>query len=78
VTIALIKEKGGIEVERESPEMEFDRAKLTKRLKSSQPAGFKFIYRFSQKVAFEVKFDSSGKVEDVQDVRTIADLLQTR
>ena len=41
-------------------------------------AGFVLEYFFSPQVAFEVIFDAAGCVEQLQDVATMADLLQTR
>jgi hypothetical protein len=40
--------------------------------------GFILEYFFSQQVAFEVSFDGKGKVVSIDDVRTMADLFQTR
>lgn len=44
----------------------------------SMPHGFVFEYRFSQSIAFAVHFDSLGTVTSVQDLMTMADLLQTK
>ena len=44
----------------------------------SLPHGFVFEYRFSQSVAFAVHFDDLGTVTLVQDLITMADLLQTK
>lgn len=49
-------------------------------IKNNQvPDGFYLKYFFSHQVAFQVFFDSSGKVEyGPEDMATMADLLQTR
>jgi hypothetical protein len=79
VSRSILKEKDGTETIKEGTEVEFDRSKLATKVKNGQvPAGFKFIYRFSQRVAFQVTFDSSGNVEEVADIMTEADLLHTR
>ncbi|MGD8453348.1 MAG: hypothetical protein PVJ57_16165 [Phycisphaerae bacterium] len=40
--------------------------------------GFVFDYNFSHQVAFEVWFDAAGEVTEVNDLATMADLLDTR
>ncbi len=40
--------------------------------------GFIFEYRFSEQVAFAVEFDGTGTAVAVNDLTTMADLLQTR
>jgi len=42
------------------------------------PNGFTIEYKFSEQVAFEVVFNKAGLVTDVEDVQTIADLLDSR
>ncbi len=55
----------------------FSRERVAKRLKeNSLPRGFKATFRYSDKVAFTVKFDGTGSVEYVTDAITMADLLQ--
>ena len=52
---------------------------LAARLAANQaPEGFVIEYYFSAQVAFEVVFDSTGLVNEVNDVMTTADLLGTR
>ena len=40
------------------------------------PDGFVVHYRFSESVAFDVHFDNTGNVTDIEDAMTMADLLQ--
>jgi hypothetical protein len=47
-------------------------------LKKELPNGFSLEYVFSQQAAFDVTFDSAGKVTHIEDVKTMADLLDTR
>ncbi len=62
-----------------SPGKEFDADQVVAKIKRKElPNGFTIEYIFSQQSAFEVLFDSSGKVTDVEDVMTMADLLDTR
>jgi hypothetical protein len=42
------------------------------------PYGFVFDYRITEHVAFRVTFDKTAVVESVGDLRTMADLLDTR
>jgi hypothetical protein len=42
------------------------------------PYGFIFRYYFSPQVAFRVWFNSNGLVQSIEDVMTMADLLDTR
>lgn len=78
-SISLVKEKKGFEHETMGPEVEFNRSRLASRINNGEvPQGFMFVYRYSERVAFAVRFDGNGKVTDVQDVMTMADLLQTR
>ncbi len=45
---------------------------------NSLPNGFRFEFIYSAQAAFAVNFDSSGTVTHVEDIATMADLLQTR
>ena len=61
------------------PAVDFSADQLTARVKRKElPNGFTIEYMFSQQAAFEVLFDSTGKVTDVEDVKTMADLLDSR
>ena len=65
-------------VERGTP-IPFDRGLMTRDMAASNfPDGFVFPYQFSHQVAFEVEFDAKGTVIGVADMRTMADLLDTR
>lgn len=65
-------------VERGTP-IPFDRALMTRDMAAGGfPDGFIFPYQFSHQVAFEVEFDAKGIVTGVADMRTMADLLDTR
>lgn len=81
-TISLSKRKVGkrtIEELMIGPKVEFNRAKVSRRLTNGEyPQGFILSYMFSEQVAFAVEFDSKGVVVDVSDETTIADLLQSR
>ena len=78
-SMSILKDKDGNESTKVGIEVEFDRSKLAGRVKNGEVrAGFKFVYRFSEKVAFEVTFDGSGNVDSVEDIMTMADLLHTR
>lgn len=78
-SMSILKDKDGNEMTKVGTEVELDRSKLAGRVKNGEVgAGFKFVYRFSEKVAFEVTFDGSGNVVDVEDIMTMADLLHTR
>lgn len=77
--ISMIKDKDGNEYPKPGPEVNLDRTKLASRVKNGEVrGGFIFVYRYSEKVAFEVTFDSSGNVTSVDDIATMADLLHTR
>lgn len=57
----------------------FDEKKVEQRIKDKMvPEGFVLTYNYSERVAFAVQFDGEGKVTDINDVTTMADLLQTR
>jgi hypothetical protein len=78
-SISYLVDKDGNKMPKVGTEVQFDRSKLAGRVKNGEvPAGFLFVYRFSERVAFEVAFDGSGNVEDVRDIPTMADLLHTR
>jgi hypothetical protein len=56
----------------------FDRKRFEERQKTGGlPDGFQFPYSFSNSVAFQVTFDGMGNVSSVDDLTTMADLLQT-
>lgn len=80
--ISLQKERIGnkwVEVPKPGTRVAFDRPKFEGRIAGNDtPHGFIFCYRFSERCAFDVNFDSGGKVIDVADTMTMADLLQTR
>jgi len=62
---------------RPGPEVETTRERLEQRIKEDAfPHGFVVGYRYSESVAFAVHFDKDGTVEYVEDLRTMADLLQ--
>lgn len=81
-SISLVPNKGGRgagTTPRPGPEVDFDEQKVQRYIKNNEiPGGFNLIYRFTEQVAFQVHFDNTGKVEDVEDVTTMADLLQSR
>lgn len=61
------------------PGNKFSRENIERRLADkSLPHGFLCTFLFSDTVAFTVKFDGDGLVENVNDAPTMADLLQTR
>jgi len=67
-----------LELIKVGPENSFTVSGLKDRLaQGSLPNGFAFDYRFSQSVAFRVSFDSEGLVTGIEDLLTMADLLQT-
>ena len=75
------KGPGGQDVETIKPggELKFDRPLVQQDITNKQmPDGFIFEYFFSQQVAFQVWFDGTGLVTAVENVQTMADLLQTR
>lgn len=58
---------------------EFDEAGFSRMVADGElPHGFIFEYMFSYQVAFAVVFGPGGTVEDVYDLPTMADLLDTR
>lgn len=64
---------------REGPAIPFDEKQLESDIKAKAvPNGFVFVYKFSEQIAFSVIFSEKGNVVDLHDVRTMADLLQTR
>ena len=59
--------------------MTFDRASFENDWKNKQITdGFAFVYGYTQQVYFKVLFNAAGNVEYVEDMKTMADLLQTR
>jgi hypothetical protein len=72
---------GGVNVEQTVPgaALAFAPDAIKSALASSTvPEGFAFDYEFSEQVAFQVVFDKTGAVESVNDLTTVADLLDTR
>lgn len=64
---------------RKSMPLEFDQAMFAREFAAGNMAdGFTFHYRFTHQVAFEVSFDGAGRVAAVEDLKTMADLLDTR
>jgi hypothetical protein len=64
---------------REGPPLPFDAKQLENDLAGQAlPHGFVFTYKFSEKIAFSVVFSEKGNSVGMHDVRTMADLLQTR
>jgi hypothetical protein len=58
---------------------EFDYNAVSDALNNNEfPHGFLLHYFFSHQIAFRAWFDSSGTLERVEDVMTMADLLKTR
>lgn len=52
---------------------------LTRRVANKElPNGFTIEYKFSEQVAFEVVFNNTGTVTEIENVRTMADLLDSR
>lgn len=81
-SISIHRKKIGKEIvedEQVGPPVDFDRAKVEGRIKGGQvPNGFMLQYVFSNSEAFAVRFDPAGKVTEIENVATLADLLQTR
>ena len=74
-----VKKHRGEEIETFVPgaEVKTTRERIAERVKAGEfPHGFVVPYRFSESVAFAVHFDSTGTVEYVEDLATMADLLQ--
>lgn len=58
---------------------EFDYGAVSDALNNSEfPHGFLLHYFYSPQVAFRAWFDCTGVLENIEDVRTLADLLDTR
>ena len=58
------------------PAQDFDRDRMRNLVSNgSLPAGFVFGYKFTNEHAWELYFDSTGKLIDIQDMKTINDLL---
>jgi len=81
-TISVSKRKISGQVREErmlGAKVNFSKSQLADRLKYNEyPNGFILSYVFSERVAFDVLFDGTGKVVSVSDAMTMADLLQTR
>lgn len=61
------------------PAVSFNKARVAKGVKDGDyPNGFILAYMFSEQVAFGVEFGAAGTVVGVEDVATIADLLDSR
>ena len=74
-----VNKRGGEELEFfvPGPKVKTTRERLAERVKDGDfPYGFVVPYRFSDSVAFAVHFDGTGAVEYVEDLATMADLLQ--
>jgi len=68
--------QGGALVE-PGPAMDFNEEIIARRIKeNAMPHGFVFEYVFSAEVAFCVRFDAAGDVEDVEKLATMSTLLQ--
>jgi hypothetical protein len=66
-----------VEVETPGTPADFNRKRLEERLAKNQaPHGFILQYRFSEATAFAVRFDGAGNVVDIEEMITMADLLQ--
>ncbi|MBL8880086.1 MAG: hypothetical protein JNG88_13285 [Phycisphaerales bacterium] len=64
---------------RAGPSISFDEKQLASDIQNKAvPDGFVFIYKFTEQIAFAVIFSENGNVVNMHDVRTMADLLQTR
>ncbi len=73
----ILQTRAGIETLKPGPENVFDEKQLADRLARNElPHGFIFPYKFSEALAFQVVFDETGVVEQVQDMTTMRDLLQ--
>jgi len=63
----------------EMPPQPFDRAGLEQVVQAGGfPHGFLFRYTYSEAVAVQIRFDSSGQVVEVGDALTTRDLLEGR
>ena len=68
-----------VEVFKPAAPTKFKRQRLEERIAANElEHGFIFPYRFSEKVAFAVWFDGTGTVRHVENLMTMADLLDTR
>lgn len=68
-----------VETLKPGPVFNFDAVELTRAVNGGDVAdGFIFRYMFSSQAAFQVFFDGQGLVLDVEDVPTVANLLDTR
>lgn len=74
-----LEKKRDIEDLVRSGQLDFDLDLFTNDMKAKNFAhGFIFEYVFSQQAAFRVNFDAAGRVEYVEDLKTMADLLDQR
>lgn len=68
-----------IEVLKPGPQLNYDKALFAQDAKNkAMPDGFIFEYIFSHQAAFAVSFDSAARVTEIEDLKTMADLLGTR
>lgn len=68
-----------VEIEDLGQPLTFDRGLFENDWKGKQiPDGFAFVYVYTHQVQFKVHFDPAGKVAFVEDMKTMADFLQTR
>ena len=68
-----------IKVYKPAAPTKFNRQRLEERLAANElEHGFVFPFRYSEKMAFSVWFDGTGTVQHVQDMVTMADLLDAR
>ena len=68
-----------VEVIMEGPPMSFERPVFENTVASGALSeGFRFMYMFSAQTAFSVYFNENGEVADIDDDKTIVDLLDTR
>jgi hypothetical protein len=64
---------------KEGTPVDFHEDRVKQSIKDKKyPHGFILTYRYTESVAFAVRFDGSAKVESVEDVLTFGDLLQSR
>jgi hypothetical protein len=74
-----LTKRGGMEMIEDGAPTRWDRPLFEQTFATSgAPYGFRLIYNFSAQAAFSAHFDRSGKLEEVADDKTVADLLDTR
>jgi hypothetical protein len=77
-TIHEMTKRGVTTYERGAPR-KFEREGLEGELaNNAHPHGFVFSYEFSPQSSFAVEFDNAGVAQSIEDLMTIADLLDTR